>query len=62
MLDQKNKHSATAKATSEMESFAERYLDLWQENVKRWATDPDALEKWVKEASDQINPTDKNTR
>lgn len=36
-----------------MESVTERYLDLWQDNIRRWATDPDALEKWLTEINDQ---------
>lgn len=49
MPDQKNTPEETTNPPSRMDSIAERYLDLWQENVKRWATDPDALDKWLTE-------------
>lgn len=34
--------------------LAERYLDLWQANIKCWATDPDALDKWLMTISQQL--------
>lgn len=37
-----------------MENLAEQYLDLWQDNLRLWATDSDALDKWLTEATQQI--------
>lgn len=33
--------------STEIDLLAERYLDLWQNNLRHWATDPKALEKWL---------------
>jgi len=33
--------------SKEKQSIAERYLDLWQDNIRHWATDPAAMEKWL---------------
>ncbi len=35
---------------SDIEAAAEAYLDLWQENIKRWAREPEALKKWLANA------------
>ncbi|MCF8474870.1 MAG: hypothetical protein K9G26_09245 [Emcibacter sp.] len=37
----------------DIDNIAERYLDLWQENLQRWATDPEALKKWLDNIKDQ---------
>jgi len=39
--------------TQKINEIAERYLDLWQDNIQRWASDPDSLEKWLIEATRQ---------
>jgi len=31
----------------QMQEATEAYLDLWQQNLKHWATDPQALQKWI---------------
>lgn len=49
MTDRKKPQNETTAIPFDMDSIAERYLDLWQDNVKRWATDPEALEKWLAE-------------
>ncbi|NOZ65676.1 MAG: hypothetical protein GXP00_04155 [Alphaproteobacteria bacterium] len=46
---------------AELDEIADSYLDLWQANVKCWATDPDSLEKWVNEAARLIAASHKNT-
>lgn len=43
-----------------MEKIAAQYLDLWQDNLRYWATDPDALDKWVMEAARHIKSSDEN--
>lgn len=47
-------------SSSDMDIIAERYLDLWQDNVKYWATDPNALEKWLEETKQHIKSSGKN--
>ena len=49
------------KPPAELDEIADSYLDLWQMNVKCWATDPDSLEKWVNEAARLISASNKNT-
>ncbi|MBL4894148.1 MAG: hypothetical protein JKY59_04655 [Emcibacter sp.] len=44
-----------------LENIATRYLDLWQDNLRHWATDPDALDKWLNETAQQIKSPDENT-
>ncbi|WP_339863491.1 hypothetical protein [Paremcibacter congregatus] len=41
------------------EDIARRYLDLWQDNLKLWATDPAALETWLTENTTKDEPLDK---
>lgn len=54
MPDQKNTPLKSADSHDNLDSVAERYLDLWHNNVKRWATDPDAMEKWLAQAKEQM--------
>lgn len=60
MIEQKNKPKTYKTPSPEMENVAERYLDFWQENVRLWATDSDALEKWVTETARQLKSSNKN--
>ena len=46
---------------TEVDLLAERYLDLWQDNLRHWATDPNAFEKWLAEATSQITSSRKKT-
>ena len=39
----------------QINAAAEAYLDLWQKNLKHWATDPDALRNWIT-ANDKKQP------
>ena len=39
---------------TDIKNLAEQYLDLWQENLRLWATDPRALDKWVNETAKLI--------
>ncbi|WP_138380918.1 hypothetical protein [Luteithermobacter gelatinilyticus] len=43
-------------SSEELDQLAEQYLDFWQENLANWATDPQALEKWV-EALSSLSPS-----
>ena len=44
-----------------LKNIATRYLDLWQDNLRHWATDPDAPDKWLAETARQIKSPDENT-
>ncbi|MBL4894516.1 MAG: hypothetical protein JKY59_06560, partial [Emcibacter sp.] len=44
-----------------LDNIATRYLDLWQDNLRHWATDPDALDKWLAETARLMKSPDKNT-
>jgi hypothetical protein len=50
-----DQQTPNVKPSAELEEIADCYLDLWQANVKCWATDPDSLEKWVIEAARLIS-------
>ncbi len=61
MTKRKKNHSASQNSDNSQDSAANRiicdnpdinmladqYLDLWQDNIRKWSTDPDALDKWI---------------
>ncbi len=56
MPKQKNTPDKITEIQKDLNSIAERYLDLWQDNVRLWArnpdnSDPDTLDKWGAETA-----------
>ncbi|MBL4802875.1 MAG: hypothetical protein JKY45_13370 [Emcibacter sp.] len=60
-MPQQKKYQKNVKPPADrMDELAAQYLDLWQDNLRHWATDPDAMNKWLTETVPHIKPSDDN--
>jgi len=68
MPKQKNTLASAAKSeispdndiSPDINAIAERYLDLWLDNLRCWSSDPEAMTKWLEESAKPGKPAVKN--
>ncbi len=60
MPKQKNAHDKITGPSDNLNIIAERYLDLWQDNIRLWAEDSGALDKWAAKTAQHKKIPDEN--